>query len=183
MRTWRYVYLQGRRQNAFQALHYNIQPKMRSATGAIHDKNDATGMQTCVWTLFSRETEDQKSRAAGPVMSRRPDGGVELHHAPEPLHCFAHVRDRAEHDLSVEVVRKRPDELALDGSGVREHAQVMRELFVVRDNDACRKTIIIDSVQDNGRGLAAQNSADSLAGAATKTWAERAFTPSPEVSN
>lgn len=57
--------------------------------------------------------------------------------APKPLHSLANVRHGAKHNFSVEVVRKGGDKLTLDRYGVSEHAEIMRQLVVVRDDDAC----------------------------------------------
>mmetsp|Transcript_30774 Transcript_30774/g.100165 ORF Transcript_30774/g.100165 Transcript_30774/m.100165 type:complete len:276 (-) Transcript_30774:2176-3003(-) len=54
----------------------------------------------------------------------------------QPLRCFANIRHRAEYDFSIEIVRKRLDELTLDRRGMSEEREVVGEALVLGENDA-----------------------------------------------
>ena len=55
---------------------------------------------------------------------------------PQPLRPLAHVRHRSQHHLGIEVIRQVGDELRLNRGGVRQQREVVREFFMLGDDDA-----------------------------------------------
>ena len=70
---------------------------------------------------------------------------------------------RTQHNLGVEVVSEVVNELGLDGGLVRQHAQVVAELRMLRDDDPCvpRPTRVSTALAMSRQG---EHSASSSAG-------------------